>query len=170
MPRRRPFPYAERAERVRNAQRALNEAGRHPLFEGRDSALGAFWAALGSALPPEFDAALLRARSGDPNGADVLIAFLEADPIFFRSGYYKADAAQYLKRVPLTEPQQARLRAAILKVVSTRDGREFRRYCRLAQHLDAPAFRIELQQLAEAPDAATRRRAGWVLAALSLAP
>lgn len=167
MARPRPFPYAERAERFRTAQQALNDACRHPLFAGRAAALDAFWSALEGALPEGFDQAYQQVKAGDPAGAELLIEFLEADPRFFRSGYLKADAVQYLKRVGLTETQRERLRKVVVKVVASRDGRELRRYCHLATVLDAPAFRDELQRLAASSDAGARRRASWVLAALS---
>lgn len=166
MARARRFPYAERAECVRRAQTALDEACRHPLFEGRAAALSAFWSALGRALPDGFDRAYQQVKAGDPAGADVLIEFLEADPRFFRSGYLKADVAQYLKRVALTEEQRARLRKVVLEVVSSRDGRELRRYCHLATVLDDQAFRDQLHRLIASSDAGARRRAGWILAAL----
>ena len=167
MSKRRGFPYAERAERFRRAQRVLDDACRHPLFEGREAACDAFWSAAEDAVPPGFDDAYEQVKAGDPSGAELLIGFLEADPFFFRSGYLKADVAQYLKRAPLTEAQQERLRRVVVQIVSNRDGREFRRYCHLARALDSPALREELQGLAVSQDAAVRRRAEWVLRALA---
>lgn len=152
MSRRRSFPYAERAARVRTAQAADD--------------VGMFWAAMGSALPPDFGDAYEQIKAGDPTGAERMIEFLEADPYFFRSGYLKADAAQYLKRVPLTPKQRARLRQVILARVADPDRREFRRYCHLAAAVADPDFRDRLAALAQSPAPGVRRRAGWVLDAL----
>jgi hypothetical protein len=160
------FPFSERAARVEAATKALKAAAAHPHFEGRDACIEEFWMAIEAALPPDFDDAYAKLKAGDSSGIETILQFLEADPIFFRSGYLKADLVRFLSRTPLSGPQIERLRVVVLRVAGLRDGREFRRYCRLARRLDAPPFRSELEALLSSDDADIRRRAGWVLDAL----
>ena len=61
------------------------------------------------------------------------ILFLEVNPRYDRSGYYKEWVARALKSAPLTRTQQERLRRVILKAIeSERVGPEFTEYTRLA--------------------------------------
>jgi hypothetical protein len=138
----------------------------HPSFAEWESKVEVFWAAMRAAYPPEFWDSYERLKAGDHDCADDAIAFLEADPMCQRSGYIKADLLRFLGRLSLSEAQAQRLRDVILHVTATRDAREFRRYCTLAQRLDTPTFRSRLAELAATDDRAVRRRAGWVLAAL----
>ena len=46
---------------------------------------------------------------GEKIFVDVIIQFLEEDPIFFRSGYLKERIAQRLKRTELSDRQRRRL-------------------------------------------------------------
>lgn len=178
-----PMNYRTRAARVEAARLAVNAAadrriftgdgpdGLHPSIVEWKARVGEFWAAMHAFYPEEFWEAYDGLKAGDPATVDVGIAFLEADPICHRSGYIKADLLRFLGRVPLTAAQADRLRAIILAVAATRDGREFRRYCALARKLDTAAFRRQLRELAESDDdSAVRRRAGWVLDALPRTP
>src|SRR5512133_3867405 len=56
-------------------------------------------------------------RSADENAIEMAISFLEADPWYFRSGYYKEDMLRLLRKVPLTDEQRSRMRDLILKRV-----------------------------------------------------
>ena len=173
-----PFPYHQRAAIVREKQAALHAAfadvrhryDRSPANQRWRRSIEELRAALEAAFPPDFDAALNGLRRADCGGIDVLIEFLEADPMFFRSGYVKTQILRALKRVPLTLPQVSRLHAVILGVVGTRWNREFGDYVRLALKLDDPNLRAGLRELVSAPGADTRRRAKRMLATLPATP
>ena len=60
------------------------------------------------------------------------IAFLEIDPIFFRSGYIKEEILTKIKRSRLSKKQIARLRTVLLNAIENRGSKEFKYYCRLA--------------------------------------
>ena len=107
---------------------------------------------------------LLKKPDGDI--IEAAIAFLEADPYFFRSGYVKADLARAVSKFPLAPGQQARLRQVIVDRIKGPTRREFRRYCNLAPHVSTSAFEQEVAELANAPDQVTARNAAWVLEAL----
>ena len=50
-------------------------------------------------------------EAGDPEAIEMAVRYLEADPWYFRSGYYKADMLRFLRKHPLSDDQSARLRA-----------------------------------------------------------
>lgn len=162
------FDYAERARAVNEANAELHAAV-HEAFElngGRrvvtprwDAALHAFYAAFRVAYPE----ALQPVCRGEPAAAvatDVILDFLEADPVFFRSGYLKERLLPELARRSLAPEEVRRLRALIVaNAVRKPFRREFRRYCRAAIAVDGPDFREELEALARGDDAiATRAR------------
>ena len=175
----RGFPYAARAAEVTAASDALRAAAR-ALRDRRDASDPATIAweaaaarvhhAIERAYPPGFREALDALRSGDPAGLETAIDVLEGDPLFFRSGYVKAELIRLISRQPLTETQMARLRDVVLGIVDRRDGREFRRYCRLARRLDDQGLRRDLDVRRRSDDADIRRRAAWVLDALGPGP
>lgn len=174
-PQRDRFPYAERAAAVEAARRAVDVAFRavtrrddlnDPATAAWQAALVRFEAAVDAAYPPGFETIYERLRAGNTAALVDAIEFLEADPWFFRSGYIKAKLIRLIKRFPLTAVQADRLRMAVMRVVDGRDRREFRDYCRLARHLDAPELRAALERRLVDPDEGVRRRAGWALDAL----
>jgi hypothetical protein len=116
---------------------------------------------------PEFEAVYEALKRGDGSRAENAVAFLEADPVCFRSGYAKADLLRFLGRIPLGAALEERLRSVVLQVVRSRHGREFRRYCLLARQLDCPDFRRRLALLRVCDDPAARLRAKWVIDAMN---
>lgn len=87
------------------------------------------------------------------------LLFLEENPRYFRSGYFKASIASKLKRAPLTPDQRVRLRAIILKAVhSDKVGPEFNEYARLAVLLATPEFIRTVATLKEATTDWSRQR------------
>ncbi|HEY3414770.1 MAG TPA: hypothetical protein VGM51_17160 [Armatimonadota bacterium] len=132
-----------------------------------DRALGQWRAALSECYPDGFDEGLKALRNGDTDGAEPVIALLEADPWFAGSGYAKEDAIRCLKRVKLSHEQAERLRSVVLRVVHDPGFRqEFAKYGVLAKSVDTPDLRKSLKAMTEMPDDAVRRRAQWVLDAL----
>jgi hypothetical protein len=95
-----------------------------------------------------------------------MLDFLQADPVFHRSGYMKAKLLTELKRRKLDRHEAQRLQAIIVNAVGKPDRREFRHYCRAAAAVDDAGLRQKLRDLERADDAGTRRRATWVLTAL----
>ncbi len=63
---------------------------------------------------------------------EFVIAFLEIDPLFFRSGYIKEEMLRKIKRSSLTPKQLSRLLNILHHAVENRGTREFKAYCRLA--------------------------------------
>lgn len=168
------FPFADRARAVNEAGAALRESFAKvrrrndlddPATQRWLAAVTAWRGALELAYPPGFWDDLRRARGGDAGRLDGLIDFLEADPIFFRSGYAKGEVVGAIKRHALSGRQARRLRGVLLNLVARRDEREFRKFCRLAPKVATPAFLDELTALAAVPDPAAARRARWMLAA-----
>lgn len=97
------------------------------------------------------------------SGIESAIVFLEEDPMFFRSGYLKADLLKILSRVELKHSQMTRLRKIALAIVDKKDCREFRWYCRLACKVQSPELKNELQQRMNSVDSDVQRRAHWML-------
>lgn len=167
--RQREISWTARARQVEEARRAVHETWRRrgqsqSAWQTWSEAAAAFHRALDAAYPPGFRETFHRLKSGEADDLEPLIAFVEADPIFFRSGYMKADCIRLLKRQNLTEHEADRLRQALLKVVDQRDRREFRHFCRLARAVDSPDLRAALRErLLTHPDPNVRRRAGWAL-------
>lgn len=126
-------------------------------------ALSKFRLARERATPPGFWDDFERLKQRDINGLESGIAFLEADPYFFRSGYIKEWISTFVRRLPLDDSQQRRLRRVVLHIVETRDGREFRYFCRLARRVADDKLRQALQNLLQHEDRDVRRRATWML-------
>lgn len=118
---------------------------------------------------PEFEAAIELLRLGEAGEpADWSIAYLEADPWYFRSGYFKASLARWLRQVELSEEQRDRLRGAVLNNLPKGPRLDFTETRKLARRLDTPEFRAALERLSTHPDAGTADRARRLLAACAL--
>jgi hypothetical protein len=77
-------------------------------------------------------------RVGDVTAVEMALRFLEANPWFFRSGYYKVDILKLLRKQPLSDEQCARMRKVILEPVRDRPVRETRAYARFAPKVSTP--------------------------------
>ncbi len=97
------------------------------------------------------------------SGIESAITFLESDPWFFGSGYFKADLLKILTQVELKPSQITRLQKIALAVVDKRDCREFRWYCRLACKVQSTKLKNDLQQRMNVVDSDVKRRANWML-------
>jgi hypothetical protein len=112
--------------------------------------------------PPGYASACERARQGNVAAAEPLIQLLEENLLDTGPDL----SCRLLKRLPLSESQQNRLRKVILGIVDTRHNKHFREYRRLARKLDSPAFYQALAVRSHASDPDVRRRAEWILATI----
>lgn len=154
----------------------------------RDQLIAAAFLASGRALPdlaklqaeyreayarlysPGFLDEVQRLKRREPTGIEYVLAFLEADPWHFRSGYLKSDLVRYLRRVDLTDDDRERLRAVIIAAWQKGPRTEYREYLRLARYLDSPEFRADLETLAASPDASKAERAKQALVSMRRRP
>src|ERR1700730_4070306 len=102
-------------------------------------------------------------RVGDLTAIEMAIRFLEANPWFFRSGYYKADILKLLRKHPLSDEKCARMRNVILERVRDRPVREMRAYARFAPKVSTPQFEAEITNIAENANRHSARHAQWGL-------
>lgn len=98
-----------------------------------ETAIADFRAAQANVYPNAFLDAFDMLSFHIPADPTPLIAFLEADPYFFGSGYRKEEIIRLLKRCDLTPKQADRLRGVVLRSVERPEWRrEDRHYGRLA--------------------------------------
>ena len=117
----------------------------------------------GLAFPGGLANFMTRLRERETAAIELAVQFLEADPLFFRSGYIKEDLLEHLRWSPLNEEQKHRLQHVILqRVRDSKTRREFRRYCRLAPFITDAEFEKEVTTLA-GPSGEKPKRAQWVL-------
>jgi hypothetical protein len=101
----------------------------------------------------------LALTAGDRSAGGAALAYLEADPYYFRSGYARCRLAGRLSAVKLAEPQSTRARDVVLKVV---DGEL---HCgqpglgRLARSVADNELRRALRRRLHSPDRGVARRA-----------
>jgi hypothetical protein len=125
--------------------------------------VNAFWAAIDAACPSDFDEDFEKLKSHtDLKALETAIAFLEADPFFFRSGYIKEKLLRYVRGYQLMPEHIARLQNAILNVVDSHYYREFREYRKLAHRIDDANLRLQLQIRTANEDGDIRNRAHWI--------
>ncbi len=165
--------FREAGLRAGEAHAAVHAAFRAGLRGGDPAAyealLVAFRAATKAAMPHDPDRLRQRIDAGQQAALDTAVAFLHADPWFFRSGYYKAWLIRSVKRAELNAMRRAILRDVVLAAVRGRDRREFRAYCQLAAGIASPELQSAIRALTGHTDANVRRRANWVLAVLEQA-
>ncbi len=180
-PARGEFSYAEYGRAAAEAQHLFKKASwlaqRFPVNADYTAAVKAarqLWdTAMQAAYPPGFWEDVQKLRAGDAAGLEAAIRFLEADPMFFGTGYEKAMLIRAIKPSMLTPSDIRRLQSVILSLVDRRDERDFRAFCRLARKVDEPELREGLAQrlTSHNPDTSpaldVRRRARWVLEALA---
>ena len=114
------------------------------------------------------DSMVDRLRAGDDEAVEWGVAYLEADPWAFRTGYTKAAVSRRLRQESLSVEQRERLRAAILNLVQKGPRFDFNETRRLARRLDTPKFRRQVESFLKHPDAGTRQRAQLLLESCDL--
>lgn len=158
--------WKRRGERARLAHEAVNEAFRARVRDSDparyDELLWEFHRRTAEALPSSDPDFLKGLASGTSRAIETAIAFLEADPWFFRSGYEKQNLIRHLKRVPLTVAQKGRLAQVVLAAIDGRDRQEFRHFARLACAIWSDALDQAIALRMASTDPGIRRRATWV--------
>ena len=119
------------------------------------------------AMPPWFANDLGWPKLKDASQIDLAIEFLEHDPWFNESGYFKEHLATRLKQAELSQDQINRLQDVVLRAVAGKSRREFRDYWRLARKLDDERLRRGIEELSKRPDPATRRHVARLLRVLN---
>jgi hypothetical protein len=100
-----------------------------------------------------------RIRKGDNETVDGAIAFLTADPYFFRSGYMKQVVLRRLKQAPLTRQQTERLQTLVLDAITQPHRFQFADYARLAAAIASTDFLTKVEALCASPKDDVRARA-----------
>ena len=169
------FGYAKRGSAVNEAQAEIHAAFKDVVNRNDEGdprtkrwleAIKAFGMARSRVYPDDLRLVEQGALPATEVGTADILDFLEADPVFYGSGYMKEELLGALKKRSLQRHEVQRLQAIILHVVHKADRREFRRYCRVATTIDDERFRQELTALEVAGDPDVRRRSGWVMTAL----
>ncbi len=171
-----------RGDAARLAHETVNRAFREHVRE-RDpdrytALLQDFWTKTAAALPSSDAAFMPGLANGHVRFVETGIAFLEADPWFFRSGYEKQNIIRHLKRAPLNQAQRQRLARVVPEarkrrvlaaidghaggVPENRDRVEFRHFGRLACGVWSDFLDEEVARPMQSPDPGIRRRATWV--------
>jgi hypothetical protein len=177
--------WRRRGDAARLAHAAVNSAFRAHVREREPDRYAAllkdFREKTAAALPSSDAAFMPGLAKGHVRCIETAIAFLDADPWFFRSGYEKQNIIRHLKRVPLSEAQRLRLARVVLAAI---DGHaagvpeshaggvrekghrvEFRNFGRLACGIWSAFLDAEVARRMQSPDPGIRRRATWVAAA-----
>jgi hypothetical protein len=161
--------WRRRGEAARLAHETVNAAFRAFVREREpdryDALLQDFREKTAAALPSSDAAFLPGLAAGHARFIETAIAFLEADPWFFRSGYEKQKIIQHLKRASLSEGQRLRLARVVLAAIDGRDRVEFRHFGRLACGIWSDFLDEEVALRMQSPDAGIRRRATWIATA-----
>lgn len=131
-------------------------------------ALARLNAALEALYSPELWSAVANLSAGDATGTPTCLAFLEADPWCFRSGYVKETIIRHLRHVDLSPQERERVIEILVFAVKSGPRREFREYCRTARALSDGEFEQRLEELRGniLNGDGVRRRAGWMLDAI----
>lgn len=104
-----------------------------------------------------------RVRRQDPSAIDAALAFLQADPIHFRSGYLKENLWRWLVHCSPNGAMRTRLERAALGYLDRPLKREFAAMCRAMHRLGREGFWMSVSQALLSSDASRVRRAELLL-------
>ncbi|MCY2932086.1 MAG: hypothetical protein NTV86_21855 [Planctomycetota bacterium] len=111
------------------------------------------------AFPGGLKQGLALLGKNDSAAVAAAVAFLVADPRFFRSGYIKETILRRLKHVTLSKGHGEKLVRLAIASLDRGGRREYHGYARLAGALQCPALAQAAQARRESPDGEVRRRA-----------
>ena len=103
--------------------------------------------------------------SRDSSELDAAIAFLEVDPVHFRSGYTKETIWARLKAADLTAKQERRLESVAVAYLHQRMRREFWCMVRYVRHRGSAQFWEVVSKLAEEASGGEGMKAWWLILA-----
>ena len=92
-----------------------------------------------------------------------VFAYLDADPMHFRSGYIKQKLLRQVKRWRLSHDERAILRDLVLRRVRGPAYREFREVCRTIPAIADDRLRTDLEALSRDRNKWVRQRARFAL-------
>ncbi len=158
--------WKRRGELARLAHEELHEALRAGVRDRDparyDALLRDFHRKTAEALPSTVPGFLAGLAAGETRHVATAIAFLEADPWFFRSGYEKQNLIRYVKRARLREAQKQRLGFVVLAAIEGRDRQEFRHFGRLACAVWSDFLDEQVAERMTSADPGIKRRATWI--------
>ncbi len=91
------------------------------------------------------DETLALIRAADRNALEGALAFLEADPYFYRSGYLKEKVLHAIKHALWERNDELRLQTIVLRAIEGRYKRELKFYTRLIPRLRDDNFERALR-------------------------
>ncbi|MEP5821226.1 hypothetical protein [Tateyamaria sp.] len=89
--------------------------------------------------------------------------FIECDPYYYRSGYAMEALLRKIKKLSLTDAEQALLKDLILKRIDNKALRNFRQICRFIPMLETLGFSNEVAARTRSSDPSVRHRANFAL-------
>ena len=119
------------------------------------------------AFPGGMQRALARLLEKDKSIIEPTIKYLQADPMYFYSGYAKVKMIRRLKHCPLTPSQRKRLAELLIHSVDHIKHREYQEYARLAHLIPLPNVKKAMEQRVAKSDHIIASRAEYVLNVLS---
>lgn len=128
------------------------------------AACSEFHSRFGELFFPGGESAWANFIRGDASYVEHALAFLEADPWSFRSGYHKQIVWRRLKQVLLSEPEHQRLEAVALQYLSKRVRWEFWHMAKYVRLRGSLKFWQDITELALAADRSPIAiKANWLL-------
>ena len=137
---------------ARNKSEAAGDAWRETARQ--------YQAVLEHAFRPDFLMSVDALQNRRQTDIEPILAFLEAEPYFYRSGYMTQNVLRWLKRLSFSVGDADRVRALVLRSVR-RPGwstRAFREYARLAAAVDSSELRVELLEASCSADSKVNDR------------
>jgi len=159
----------ESATKLRDLQDEVNLAFKeHPRGPRHHAAAAEFHASYDAlAFPGGLNAGLEALRNRDPEAIEKAICFLEADPLFFGSGYIKDKLIGRIKQSSLSANQMQRIRIVVLRSLAS--WRMPRTIARLAPKVNTPSLKSDLRAALESSNERVRIRAKHMLQVLKSA-
>jgi len=109
---------------------------------------------------------LQQLKLGNPDAINMAIAFLQADPFFFRSGYLKEQLLRLLKKAPLSQEHKTALKELLLYEITrvpAKRLREYTDYCKLANAIQDNHFRKKVAAILNSSDNSVHREKARIM-------
>ena len=108
-------------------------------------------------------------KKGDHAWISQAILYLEVDPFYFRSGYFKEKILDTLKSAPLNIEEKSRIQKMLIGIIKKCFRREMKYYGKLAKTVADDSFRDKLLFLKENEESSSevKTRAEYILQFIS---